>query len=950
MLIRRSRNVALAALIVAALAAAPSAQAPKVTSPKDFFGFTIGDDYQLANYTQLVEYWHKLERESPRMKLVEIGKTSEGRPHLMAIISSPENLKKLDSYKDISARLAHAEGLTDDQARQLAKDGKAVVWIDGGLHATEVLGAHQLLEMVYQLVSRNDAETQRFLNDVILLCVHANPDGMELVSNWYMREKDPAKRSMAQLPRLYNKYAGHDDNRDFYMSNLAETTNMNRVMFTEWFPQIVYNHHQTGPAGTVMFAPPFRDPFNFNFDPQVPIEIDLIGAALNSRMVTEGKPGVTTRKGSSYSTWWNGGLRTIGYFHNMIGLLTETIGNPTPMTIPFIPSRQLPDSNLYSPIEPQVWHFRQSIDYSITANRAVLDIASRDKENFLFNIYRMGKNSIERGGRDSWTITPRRVLAAEQAVTGGRGRGEAVVADAPDVGGGGRGAGGGGTREQFDKLLRDPAQRDARVYILPSDQPDFPTATRFVNALIKTGVAIHRTTAPLTAGGRTYPTGSFVIRTAQAFRPHVMDMFEPQDHPDDIPYPGGPPTPPYDNAGYTLAYQMGVKFDRLMDDVTGSMEKVNGLQKPMPAKVTGSGTAGYLLSHATNDAFIAINRLLAAGEDVSWVKSGPQQGSFYIAARPSTRAVVEKLAADLGVGVEALGSPPAGDVMKLRTLRIGLSDRYGGSMPSGWTRWLFEQFEFPFEVVYPKTLDAGNLASKFDVLVFPSDMVPAGGGRGGRGGGAGRGGGGGFGSGQGGEGVSIPAEYQNQLGAITASTTVPQLKKFLEDGGTIVAVGRSTSLAALLGLPIENHLAERAADGAARPISREKYYVPGSILRVAVDNTNPVAHGFADHVDVFFDNSPVFDLAPDAALKGIRPVAWFDSPSPLRSGWAWGQGYLDGGIVAVDAPVGRGRLFLFAPEITFRAQPHGTFKFLFNGIYLAGQAAPGRLGTTAGRE
>src|SRR5205823_4566341 len=476
------------------------------------------------------------------------------------------------------------------------------------------------------------------------------------------------------------------------------------------------------------------------------------------------------------------------------------------------------------PILPQTWHFAQSIAYELTANRAVMDIASKYREDFLYNIYRMGKNSIERGSTDTWTFTPKRVNRVKAQVARDS---AAVVAD----GGRPRDSSSSVRRkpEPYIALLHSPASRDPRGYIIPSDQPDFPTAVKFVNTLVKNGIDIQRATRTFSVAGKNYPAGSYIVKTAQAFRPHVMDMFEPQDHPDDIPYPGGPPTPPYDNAGYTLAYQMGVKFDRLMDDVTGSMEKVNGLQKPMPAKVTGSGTAGYLLSHATNDAFIAINRLLAAGEDVSWVKSGPQQGSFYVAARPSTGAVVEKLAADLGVGVEALGLQPAGDVMKLRTLRIGLSDRYGGSMPSGWTRWLFEQFEFPFEVVYPKTLDAGNLASKFDVLVFPSDMVPAGGGRGGRGGGAGRGGGGGFGSGQGGEGVSIPAEYQNQLGAITASTTVPQLKKFLEDGGTIVAVGRSTSLAALLGLPIENHLAERAADGAARPISREKYYVPGSI-------------------------------------------------------------------------------------------------------------------------
>jgi hypothetical protein len=879
MFVRRYRTLTLAVAVVMAVATVPAAETPNVTSPKQFFGFTIGDDYQLANYTQLSEYWHKLERESNRMKVVEIGKTSEGRPQLMAVITSPDNLKKLDRYKEIARRLALAEGLTDDQAHALAKEGKAVVWIDGGLHATEVLGAHQLIETVYQLVSRTDPETLRFLDDVVILCVHANPDGMELVSNWYMRESDPTRRSMNQLPRLYNKYAGHDDNRDFYMSNLAETTNMNRVMFQEWFPQIVYNHHQTGPAGTVMFAPPFRDPFNYNFDPQVPIEIDLVGAALNSRMVSEGKPGVTTRKGSSYSTWWNGGLRTVGYFHNVIGLLTETIGSPTPMTIPFVVSKQLPDSSLYSPIEPQVWHFRQSIDYSVTANRAVLDIASRNKENFLFNIYRMGKNSIERGSRDSWTPTPRRVLAAETAVNGTRARTESAAGDEFEPA---------GTREQFETLLRNPAQRDARGYILPADQPDFGTATKFVNTLLKVGVTVHRSTAAFSVAGKNYPAGSFVIKAAQAFRPYVLDMFEPQDHPDDIPYPGGPPTPPYDNAGYTLAFQMGVRFDRVLDDFNGPFEKVNGLQKPLPGKVTGTGTAGYLLSHATNDTFVAINQLLAAGEDLSWIKSGAQAGAVFVAAKPTTRALVDKLAAEQGLSVEAVASQPSGGVMKLRKLRIGLADRYGGSMPSGWTRFLLEQFAFPFEVVFPPTLDAGNLISKYDVLIFPSDLIPPmEGGRGGRGGGGG--------GGRGGPGAAapnIPAEYRGQLGAITAGQTIPQLKKFLEDGGTIVAIGQSTALARQLGLPIQSHLVERSADGTVRPLSRDKYYVPGSVLQVALDQGNPVAAGLPAHLDVFFDNSPVYDLAPDAGLKGVRPVAWFDSPTPIRSGWGYGQGYL----------------------------------------------------------
>ncbi|HSL21760.1 MAG TPA: M14 metallopeptidase family protein, partial [Vicinamibacterales bacterium] len=316
------------ALALALAIAGASASAQSVTSPKQQFGHEIGADYQLPSYQQLVAYWQKLDRESDRMKVVEIGRTAEGRPQLMAIITSPENHKRLDRYREISRRLALAEDLTDEQARALAREGKAVVWIDGGLHATEVLGAQQLMETVYQLVSRTDPETMRFLNDLIVLAVHANPDGHDLVANWYTREKDPEKRSTAGVPRLYQKYVGHDNNRDLYMSAQPESTNMNRVLYHEWFPQIMYNHHQTGPAGTVMFAPPFRDPFNYNFDPLVPAQLDLVGAAMHSRFAAEGKPGVTSRRGASYSTWWNGGLRTTVYFHNMIGLLTETIGNP----------------------------------------------------------------------------------------------------------------------------------------------------------------------------------------------------------------------------------------------------------------------------------------------------------------------------------------------------------------------------------------------------------------------------------------------------------------------------------------------------------------------------------------------------------------------------------------------------------------------------------------------
>ncbi|HQR32703.1 MAG TPA: M14 family metallopeptidase [Blastocatellia bacterium] len=933
----------MALLFCAAAVVAVSAQ--NLTSPKAHFGFNIGDDYQLANYTQYEAYIKKLDAESDRMKLVEIGKSAEGRTMYTAIITSPENFKKLDRYKEIAGKLAKAEGLTDDQARALAKEGKAVVWIDGGLHATEVLGAQQLIETIWMLNSRNDDEMKRFLNDVIVLGCLVNPDGMELVSNWYMREQDPVKRNM-NIPRLYQKYIGHDNNRDFYMSAQPESEAINRVFFHEWFPHIVYNHHQTGPAGTVMFAPPFRDPFNFNFDPLIPIGIDLVAASMHTRFLVEGKPGVTMRSGSSYSTWWNGGLRTTVYFHNMIGLLTETIGNPTPMEIPLVLRNQLPRADLPSPIAPQKWHFRQSIEYSLTANWAVLDIASKHREDFLLNIYRMGKNSIERGSRDTWTISPHEIAEAQEAADkerlGQRGAGgDNEPAAGQGRGGGGGGFGRGGTPTKFFNAMHTPEKRDPRGYIIPSSQPDFLTATKFVNALIKTGVTIHQASADFQVNGKSYPAGSFVVKTAQAFRPHVMDMFEPQDHPNDFQFPGGPPIPPYDNAGWTLAYQMGVQFDRILDGFDGPFEKVNGFAKPLPSKAAVAGNiACYLLSHETNDSFIATNRLLKDGEEVYWLKQPltvggvtHPAGTIYIPAKATTAARVQKLSADLGLRFAAMTTKPnVGEMFKLRQPRIALWDRYGGSMPSGWTRWILEQFDFPFTVVYPQTLDAGNLADKFDVIIFVTQAIPAA---------STRGGGGAATSsdeppqfGRSPQAAELPEEFRGWLGNVSAAKTIPQLKAFLEAGGSILTIGSSTNLGYHLGLPMTSALVERTSNGDERALGRDKYYIPGSILQVAVDNSNPLAYGMPNRVDVFFDNSPVFRLKPEAGLKGVKPVAWFDNGAPLRSGWAWGQKYLQDGVTVIDASVGKGRLFMYGPEIAFRGQPHGTFKLLFNGIYL----------------
>jgi hypothetical protein len=410
-----------------------------------------------------------------------------------------------------------------------------------------------------------------------------------------------------------------------------------------------------------------------------------------------------------------------------------------------------------------------------------------------------------------------------------------------------------------------------------------------------------------------------------------MDSFEPQKVLDEFLYPGGPPVAPYDVTGWTLALQMGVEFDRIVDGFDGPFEEVDGPATPSGGTVANaSGAEGYMLSHRVNDAFLAQNRLVAAGEEVLWLTEDATvggetypAGTIYIRSKRSTAGRLEPLASELGLTFTGVSEKPSSEALRMQRVRIGLWDEYGGSMPSGWTRWLFEQFEFPFEVVYPQRLNAGRLSRDFDVLVFVDGAIPAAGGP----------------SGQSSrysqeapDFAGIPTEYHSWLGSVTADTTIPQLREFLEDGGTIIAIGSSAAnMAAHLELPIGNQL----VDDAGRPISDDQYYIPGSLLEARVDNSRPAAYGMENRAVFSFNRSPVFRLERGAETQGVRQVAWYDSDHPLRSGWGVGQERLDGGAAMIEADVGDGRLILFGPGVVERAQPHGTFKLLFNGICLA---------------
>lgn len=877
--------------------------AQHIPTPKEHFGFNIGDNYMLANFSQTEAYFKKLADASERVLLKEIGKTEEGRSQPMLIISSPANLKNLTRYQEISQKLARAEQLTDNEAKALAEEGKAVVWIDGGLHATETAGSHQLIETVYQLASNTDAETKRIMDDVIILVVHANPDGQELVADWYMREKDTAKRNMS-IPRLYQKYIGHDNNRDFYMNNMKESKNMSRILYIDWIPQIMYNHHQSSPAGAIVAGPPYRDPFNYAYDPLLVTGIDGVGAAMINRLNREGKPGFTRMSGSVFSTWWNGGLRTTAYFHNIVGLLTEMWGSPAPSEVPLVPDRLVPNSATPNPVTPRQWFFQNSIDYSVSLNYAVLDYASRNKDHLLYNIYQMGKNSIEKGGKDTWVLSPGRIdsvkaqIEEAQKKTKGFGRGNYVF---------------------FDSVYYTPEKRDPRGFIIPADQTDFFSAVKFINALIESGVKVEKATAAFTVEGKKYPAGSYIVRTAQAFRPHVLDMFEPQDHPHDFQYPGGPPVRPYDAAGWTPAFQTGIQFDRILNGFDGPFQAIPYGEVQTPAaKTFATSPSGYLLDPSANNSFMAVNELLHAKKEVYRLTEGIQglpQGAFFVPAQGL--AELKKAAADYGLKVL-----PAPSKLPARTritpARIALYDYYGGSMPSGWTRWLMEQFKFPFTVVYPQDIDNGNLGKRFDVILFIDAPIPA----------ENRP----FRARQP-EAKDVPAEIRNMLGTITVEKTVPMLRAFMEQGGQLITVGNSTSLAYLLDLPVKNALTTINQKGEVQTLSSSEYYIPGSILTASIDNKQPENSGMNETADIVFNNSNVFKFTPEAHNQGLRPLAWFSTTEPLKSGWAWGQSWLEHGILAFAAPVGKGGFYASSPQITFRAQPYGTFKMLFNQLY-----------------
>jgi hypothetical protein len=936
----------LGALVWGLPVAALPAQLP---GPAQALGHEVGADGKLADYGQLRAWWAQLDAASDRMLVETIGTTSYGQPMVMATLSAPANLARLDRLREIARRLARGEAADEAEARALAREGVPVVWIDGGLHATETIAGQNILELVWRIASRDDDEVRRILDRVVLLVCPANPDGMEMIARAYR-----ATGRVGQIPVLYQRYIGHDNNRDHYRVAQPETEAIARQLYRRWYPQIVYNHHQTAPRGTVIFTPPFRDPFHYQFDPILVRGIELVATHINARFAWEGKPGVISRGGASYSTWWNGGLRTTAYFHNQIGILTEVFGSPDPVPLRQTLERRLPSGDYPMPVGSRIWHARDTIEYLQTANFAILDFASRYGDELQRNAWRMARNAIERGSRDSWTVTPRMIAAARAAreqgavvgeardqggaqvaggaareggaarrdggaqVAGGEARGESGEtrreggeqttgkearreggaatdsrdprartrrargdAERTDTAGGDEASGAadasGDDREVAlegpgDEVFRDPALRDPRGYVLTADQDPVGLA-EFVRALQATGIELLRATREFELSGRRYPAGSYVARAAQAFRPHLLDMFEPQWHPDDIGR-DGQPVPPYDSAGWTLALQMDVRFDRLLDEFDGPFAPVTEpVDIPPPAP------------------------------------------------------------------------PPARTESGASAPRVGLFDVYGGNMAVGWTEWVLRRRGVEPQLVFGDTIEAGALRDRFDVLLFHAGLPGAADPtarteraleRGSR-------------------GRLTDEQLERMITAlppfedwssararrtrITRERGLAHLREFVAQGGTLIALGDQVDAAIrAFDLPVRAGVWVRNEDGSDRRARRSEFYIPGSLVRLELDPRHPLTAGSPQQLVAVWRGSTAFELDPprDAARPNDSPaltvVASYAATDPLVSGWALGIDRIAGKPAILEARIGRGRVLLFGPDVVYRGQPHGTHRLLLRAV------------------
>ncbi|HEX5068569.1 MAG TPA: M14 family zinc carboxypeptidase [Vicinamibacterales bacterium] len=886
------------AVILSFTAVLPARQSPSpaIPTPESVLGFQPGADSRLANYEQVLAYFQTVDAASDRVMLVEAGKSSQGRTYYFALISSAENLRQVDRYREIARRLAHPEGLTDEEARRLAREGKAFVHVDGGLHSSEVAGPQHTPQLLYDLVSRADQpDTKAWLDNVIvMLWPTINPDGQSMVADYYMaRVGTPSENQGMNLPRLYQEYVGHDNNRDAYMLNTIESRVM-EFTWRQWEPSIIYVHHQSSPFPTRIWLPPFAEPIAQHAPGLISSELNMIGMAIAQRLDSEGKVGAT-HMGTGYDAWYPGYIDYNPVFKNIPAFWTETQGTgPSPRTSApeqIQENMRRPQALYVSPWLGGTWRLRDAVEYMETASMATIEYASKYKDTLLYGRYQSGRDQIARG------------------------RTQAPYA-----------------------------------YFIPRDQRDPVAAVEMLRRLAFSGVRVTQLTGPVQAEGETFPAGTWVVPADQEFAAVAREVLEVQKYPEIRESPGGPLDTPYDAAGWTLPLSMGVRTviatKPLSDDARSKMKLVGPVPTPVvspvpynsaqavdaapfdsapgigfdaspaakaivpPAgRLTGTGAA-MALNPAQNNTFKAINRAWRAGATVQW-KAGADAASGRYIVSGLTPDAQDALVSALALSGERVDPP----VTKSTRPRAGLlmSDT---SIDEGWTRWVLDQYEFEYVRVSGEDIAAGNLKTKIDVLVVPDDgrLFTAGGGRGGRGGGAGAGAGAAAGG-----GVSLQSPAGGQA---TEDARVKSIDEFVRGGGTLVCFNRSgTAVIDQLKIPVRNVVAG---------VNRQQFFVGGSLLTVLPDATNRFMAGMPERAAVYYDNGPVFETLE--GFKGAVIARYPDKESPLASGFLQGASLIQGKAAAIDAEVGQGHVLLLGFRPQWRGQPFGSFRIFFNAM------------------
>lgn len=835
-------------------------------SPDEYLKVKVGADRTLVKYPGIVKYFKYLDEQSSRVKVTDEGKSTLGNEIILAAISSEENIKNLPQLLEINKKLTNPDSLTKEETGELLKNGRAFVLITCSLHATEIGASQMSMIFAYQLAITKDPEIKKYLDNVVILLMPSiNPDGNIMVTEWYQKHLE-TKFENCRMPYLYHHYAGHDNNRDYYMLNLKESRVVNAVLHHRYFPHVYLDMHQMGSTGARMFVPPFKDPFNPNLPPIMLREIDLIGSSMALKLQENNKKGVASAY--VFDAYWPGGTKNTAWYKNVVGLLTELASVRTATPI-YVEPNELraggkglpeykPQINFPDPWQGGWWRLSDIIDYELISVYALLETAGKNRKRFLANYLKMGLDSIHKGK----------------------------------------------TEAPFG-------------YVVPAAQWDEPAAARFLQKMEEHGVRLFKMDKDHRQGQHVYAKGDVIIPLAQPYRPFVKVMMEKQVYPRIKHYRSGPIMEPYDSSGWTLPILMGVKSHAIGQPVADfPMSPLTGVTYK-EEKISGDGEY-YVIPARFNRSVIAVNRLHKNKRTVfRYTGDKPGQhlsvGDFLV----KTVEVPEKemLTVLKNTGVSIAKATPE-DKISLRVLkptRIAIYQPYTTSMDEGWTRWVLDNFGFPFTIVHKKDFNPKRL-NQFDTVIFADigretivDGFPRRYRR--------------YYNPEG-----SPPEYRGGIG----KAGVKALKAFVTNGGTLILLDSSAILGIKdFGLPLRSVLEK---------VSEEKFSCPGSILRINVDNTDPIAWGMEKKSNIFFAWCEAFRTS----LPGVnhikrKVVAGFNNEgNHLVSGYLKGGDLLNRKVLISRFDYHQGNIIVLGGRVQHRSQTFGTFKFLFNAIYYAG--------------